>query len=236
MESALRWINKKLKWPSPIPLREPTISCPNNIKKMLKTYSKNKNNLQLFGGYGIIDTMFYMYLFKKYNSSCYILDDKNYSVGLTINTDIYKQEQYDFYEYVSYRLVNCIKNGANIVIIPLTILFDGTGHRNLLVYRKKNNVIEHFEPHGSNILILNRDVPKFIVESLNSFIETLNDDLKKANLDQVTFIPSKEVCPYTYGLQTLENALPYNDKTVKGYCAAWSALFAELVLTNPKPF
>jgi len=203
---------------------------------MLKTYSKNKNNLQLFGGYGIIDTMFYMYLFKKYNSSCYILDDKNYSVGLTINTDIYKQEQYDFYEYVSYRLVNCIKNGANIVIIPLTILFDGTGHRNLLVYRKKNNVIEHFEPHGSNILILNRDVPKFIVESLNSFIETLNDDLKKANLDQVTFIPSKEVCPYTYGLQTLENALPYNDKTVKGYCAAWSALFAELVLTNPKPF
>jgi hypothetical protein len=233
MDSTLRWINKKIQWPLPIPLREPTISCPNNIKKKMEMYSKNKDNLQLFKGYGIIEAMFYMYLFKRYNSSCYIIDSKNYAVGLTLNKRIDNEEQYNFYDYVAYRLKNCIKKGSNIVIIPLTILFNGTGHMNILVYRKANNVIEHFEPHGRTLMIRNKEVKGFLKKSLNSFMENLNDYFKKANLDQVTFIPSKEVFPYYIGLQTLESALPYNDKNVKGYCAAWSALFAELVLTNP---
>ena len=231
MESTLKWIKKKMKWPRPIPL---TIACPNNIKNKMEIYSKNKDNLQLFGGYGIIDTMFYMYLFKKYNSSCYLIDHKNYNVGLNIILgNIYKDEQLDFYDYVSTRLITCIKKGSNIIIIPLTFTFHGTGHKNLLVYRKTNNVIEHFEPHGSTFRTLYTDVPEFINKSLDSFVAILNDHMKKSNLEQVTFIPSNKVCPYFYGLQSLESALPNNDKNVKGYCVAWSMFFAELVLSNP---
>ena len=74
-----------------------------------------------------------------------------------------------------------------------------------------------------------------IVPQLKSFIDMLNSNLIKIKKKPVTLISSDVVCPYIYGLQGLESASKQVKYLIqgKGYCAAWSMFFTELVLKNP---
>lgn len=109
-----------------------------------------------------------------------------------------------------------------------------TNHANLLIYRKKDNIIEHFEPHGS-VFMGNIEDKRSIVTQLKSFIDMLNSDLIKIKKNPVTLISSDVVCPYIYGLQGLEARSKQKNLSLEGngYCTAWSMFFTELVLKNP---
>ena len=63
----------------------------------------------------------------------------------------------------------------------------------------------------------------------------LNSNLIKIKKKTVTLISSNVVCPHIYGLQGLESLSTRVKYPLqgKGYCAAWSMFFTELVLKNP---
>lgn len=224
---------KKIKMPEPIHIKK--------INTKLDFFSKN-NVIRQWPAYDIIDTLFYLYLFNKYKHNCLIkyqavTSVRSLGVELQIdknlsNVDTIKYEKH--LQVVSKQLSQCIEKNPDSIIIPLYLKTKEGGHANILIYRKNNN-IEHFEPHGSNYLSANTSLDKKIKIELNKFIDLLNSKLKKNNKPLVNLIPSYEVCPYIYGLQSLaeQSNLQRSPLEGKGYCAAWSMFFTELVLKNP---
>ena len=225
---------KKIKMPEPIHIKK--------INTKLDFFSKT-NVIRQWSGYDVIDTLFYLYLFNKYKQNCLIKykgASSKHSLGLElqIKSNLSRTE-YSVYEkhlrMVSIKLSECIEKNPDSIIIPLYIKKSNGGHANILIYRKKDNVIEHFEPHGSKIITQNPQNNQLIETQLNLFIAMLNEQLKKKNKPPVNLIPSNTVCPYIYGLQGLEEKASQKKSALEGggYCAAWSMFFTELVLKNP---
>ncbi len=213
----------KLKLPEPLPNRK----LSNKLEKFL-----NNKTIKKWDGNRFLSSLFYLYLFNKYKHSC---------VGLNIDLHIRPLDKQEMIFHnmrlnnAVIQLVNCIKKGMSTVIIPVSLYFrSGPGHANLLIYRKKDNVIEHFEPHGqmygdgsSETELYN----KLINQRLEDLVDTINFNL----LDQrVKLVPANEVCPRIDGLQALEGIIEKNIDVEGGYCVAWSMFFAELVLKNPE--
>ena len=252
---------KRFLWPVPIPLPpkltpEPFIVTPDSIKPQpvyirskrkcekyihakIGNFSVNNANLKKFSSHPIVMTLFYLYLFKKYKSECILIaDEYYYRMGLVIYMeDFYKVLNLGYYEKVSATLVNCIRGGSNIIILPVYLIFttgiDGNAHANVLIYRKLNNVIEHFEPHGSQFLGGYEKEREFIKREIGEFIRIFNIHLNMNHLHEIQLIESSKVCPYTRGLQGLECSVKDKQETIGGYCAAWSMFFSELALANP---
>ena len=225
---------KKIKMPEPIHIKK--------INSKLDFFS-NTNVIRQWSGYDVIDTLFYLYLFNKYKQNCLIKykgASSKHSLGLElqIKTNLPRTE-YSVYEkhlqMVSIKLSECIEKNPDSIVIPLYIKKSNGGHANILIYRKKDNVIEHFEPHGSKIITRDPQNNQLIETQLNLFIAMLNEQLKKNNKPPVNLIPSNTVCPYIYGLQGLEEKASQKKSALEGggYCAAWSMFFTELVLKNP---
>jgi len=225
---------KKIKMPEPIHIKK--------INTKLDFFSKT-NVIRQWSGYDVIDTLFYLYLFNKYKQNCLIKykgASSKHSLGLElqINTNL-SRNQYSAYEkhlqMVSIKLSECIEKNPDSIIIPLYLKKSNGGHANILIYRKKDNVIEHFEPHGSKMITRDPQNNQLIETQLNLFIAMLNEQLKKKNKPPVNLIPSNTVCPYIYGLQGLEEKASQKKSALEGggYCAAWSMFFTELVLKNP---
>ena len=225
---------KKIKMPEPIHIKK--------INTKLDFFSKT-NVIRQWSGYDVIDTLFYLYLFNKYKQNCLIKykgASSKHSLGLElqIKTNLSRNE-YSVYEkhlqMVSIKLSECIEKNPDSIVIPLYIKKSDGGHANILIYRKKDNVIEHFEPHGSKIITRDPQNNQLIETQLNLFIAMLNEQLKKNNKPPVNLIPSNTVCPYIYGLQGLEEKASQKKTALEGggYCAAWSMFFTELVLKNP---
>lgn len=222
---------KKIKLPEPLHIKK--------IHSKLDLFSE-KNIIRQWPGYDIIDTLFYLYLFNKYKNKCLIKSkglnsDIALGLELQIQTRILQKNKYqDHLKSVAEQLVACIERGIASIVIPLYLKTPEGGHANILIYRKKDNVIEHFEPHGSRYLGSSDKFNKLIDKKLNEFILVLNKQLKKNNKEPVKLIPSNDVCPIIYGLQVLEET---STKKIPleggGYCAAWSMFFTELALKNP---
>jgi len=165
----------KIVLPEPIHIR--------NIHTKLDMFSEKGSNISKWGGYDIIDTIFYLYLFNKYKSKCLLysrapLSSTSIGLELLVKSRISSQEkqQYSsYYNKIVTQLTNCIKRpDMTNIIIPLYLKFAGnTGHANVLIYRKNNNEIEHFEPHGSHFSGEKKDIES-IDKKLNEFILLLN--------------------------------------------------------------
>jgi hypothetical protein len=225
---------KKIKMPEPIHIKK--------IHSKLDLFSE-KNVIRQWPGYDIIDTLFYLYLFNKYKNNCLIKHPgitSNIALGLELhvtekvaNRKIYK----DHLLSVSKQLSECIGRNLNSIVIPLYLKsITNGGHANLLIYRKNNNTIEHFEPHGAYYsLSTNNQMNKLIDIRLNEFMSILNKQLKQNNKPPVKLIPSNDVCPVIKGLQALEESSTKQKLPLEGggYCAAWSMFFTELALKNP---
>jgi hypothetical protein len=191
-----------------------------------------------------IRSMFYLYLFKKYKSNCFI-HAKNLvgkGIGMTLRLFNNKMVEREL-DIVSELLVGCISKLENkIVIIPINFYgFSETdklaAHANVLIYRKKFNQIEQFEPHGQRFSGPDKDVANDLVaKAIKMFVSKVNAKLISLKKPEVQFIHSSEVCPYINGLQSLESSSELVTKIEEGggYCAAWSMFFTELCLQNPE--
>ncbi len=96
-----------------------------------------------------------------------------------------------------------------------------SGHTNILIYDKKKNTVERFEPHGY------KDSEKKLMP------EKLNVALKKYFSEKwpgVKFITPQELCHKCVGLQVLQ---AIEKKSELGFCVAWSLLYIEYRLQNP---
>ena len=226
-----------IKLPEPIRVK--------NIHHKLDIFAEN-NDIKGWNGNEIVDTFFYLYLFNKYKQNCFIRSNKleknkaYYFLGLKLQIKEKKDttiEETNIFEKhmleIAKQLSNCIKRQElPNIILPLYLEFSCGGHANLLIYRQKNNVIEHFEPHGSHIRMPAKN-RQSINKKLDEFISILNTELPQES--QVQLVGANDVCPMFDGFQALEekSTIPKLEIQGRGYCAAWSMFFTELSLKNP---
>jgi hypothetical protein len=215
-------------------------------KKVIQKFEDlNKNGekmLKSFLGFPEIETIFYLYLFKKYKSDCFLYNEdaefRVFGLNLNIISRVSKAKEKLFKEHINVIasvFVECLMRGVETIIVPLTI-YDNKDitHANILIYRKKFNQIEHFEPHGSLYMGDERRANK-VKKPILSFINKINKILVENKKDELKFIPSDQVCPNLDGLQGLEceSTLISNEAESTGYCIPWNMFFTELCLANP---
>lgn len=239
--------NTKIKLPIPF---EPTQKELKQIKKLeTKLQKLNKTGsgyVFTFAGTKEIETMYYLYLFKKYKSNCLVHRGYRNGGAFGLSIEISKNYSQNQIEQLQFRikdlakvLVNCIKTpDTNIIVIPVSLWLIDTdgGHANVLIYRKKLNQLEHFEPHGS-IFLKNNQEKKIVYSWILYFCECVNQELSIDGINQdINLIRSEDVCPYIDGLQNLESSSKLFSYTNEpnGYCLAWSMFFTELCLKNPE--
>jgi len=242
----------QIKFPEEYTLEEANKKITKKINRLSK---KGLEKISEFIGTSSIEAMFYLYLLKKYKSPCFLIEatSGDFWEILGINLKIrefYSVEESEFInsylERLAVKLVHCIKNDVNIIIIPLGLTLyypDGTddGHANVLIYRKKFNHIEHFEPHGKIGSFDNEKLNSSIDLFLKLFVEYVNIELFKnksqvEDLKPIELIEANQVCPYIHGFQTYEEGssiITNLEIEGGGYCAAWSMFFTELCLKNP---
>jgi len=213
------------------------------MTKLEDLNKKGENILNTFLGFREIEAIFYLYLFKKYKSSCFLYNEdvKFRVLGLNINikTRVSKENEKLYKEQINVLasvFAECVLRNVKTIIVPITI-YDNKDvtHANILVYRKKFNQIEHFEPHGNYFMWEEKRSAK-IKKPLLKFVSIVNDILKENGKTPISYIASEEVCPTEEGLQSLETAsqlLPTNEIDTEGYCISWNMFFTELCLANP---
>jgi hypothetical protein len=228
-----------------IKLPEP-IKISKRIANELDELERKGETIVRVCGQANIEALFYLYLIKKYKSNCVAnkigklrRDSTMLGVSIDIKKKLTKEESAEMREdlvNLAKTLTKCIKKGEKTIIIPL-YYYKGVsllGHANMLIYRRTTNVVEHFEPHGGEFKG-DKNSQENIEKIMNLFIRFFNDELKKERLPEVTYIEASNVCPYLYGLQTIEerSQLKRSKDEPGGYCSIWSMFFAELCLKNP---
>jgi hypothetical protein len=110
-------------------------------------------------------------------------------------------------------LDRCINKKSRYIISFCLLFVGGSGHANILIIDKKDNIIERFEPNGS-IFLEN--------EEYSGLIKILDDKLTVyfSNLGY-KYKPPQEFCP-NLGIQLVENK--FTKKT--GFCVSWSIIYA----------
>lgn len=228
-------------------------------KKILLLGLKGIGKIPHFHGTSLIESMFFLYLFKKYKTPCYLIEDytSGYEIlGITLPIENEYTEDsltpiVEYLKSIASKLVKCILNGTNIIMIPLELkIYNNTDesmdHANMLIYRKKYNHIEHFEPHGQKFMAGSIENEVLIQQSTNLllkiFVESINEELlanshqSAKDITPLKLITSNEVCPYLRGFQAEEENIDLfkdDEKEGGGYCSAWSMFFTELCLKNP---
>jgi hypothetical protein len=214
------------------------------LTKFENLNEKGKEIFDSFWGYTEMEAIFYLYLFKKYKSNCflysYIDDDDFRFFGLTIsiksNQSKSKTRLFNTHiNSIAKSFTECVLENVKTIIIPV-VIYDNKNvvHANVLIYRKKFNQIEHFEPHGEYYMGDEKLANKIKV-NISKFISKVNSILKENGKNEINFIPSDQVCPTEEGLQALEgmSTLPSNEYDDTGYCLPWNLFFTELCLANP---
>jgi len=232
----------ELKFPEPL---SDKITYTNKIANKMNMIFKKSQSIQPYKGNVIFKSLFFLYLFNKYKTKCFIIEKNNMGENVPQikiyinpnNLDANNQSRIDFIN----KLTKCIANNEPIIIIPLNLQIQMTsvveGHSNLLIYRNSSRELEHFEPHGLQYSgNYGTYVGQYLNEYLKNVVESTNAQLKLKGLANIQLVNSFEVCPYVEGIQAIEEKsnLPYLAIEPGGYCSAWSMFFTELCLKNPE--
>lgn len=259
-----------LKFPKlPLNLTESSKETALRLQKLLAVFNtggdKDKKELAAWGvnRQYYLRSMFYMYLFNKYENSCIIdenpscdkLPDICEHVGDMVlkvygfeyerpnSVDKVKWNAYQKYlRNYAKKIHKCLKH-KKMVVVPVRLHWPGSGdyrndaqygtHANLLVVRKSNHTIEVVEPHGSRLLANEPRMDPY--KAYTNVVAMINKTLPN-NSEKYSIVFSHEVCPYSSGLQSLEGyANIFKDSIIEGggYCSIWSMFTTEMILSNP---
>jgi hypothetical protein len=216
-----------------------------NVEHSLDYLNRKGETIFDFTGSYYVESLFYLYLLKKYKSDCYVgLENKGRRLGLSIGikSDYTKEEMKGIEEYlndVASQVADCIVRGQTTIIIPLQIKVKEGNHANVLIFRKNTNELEHFEPHGKFYIGKAEGyVEKTKDKLFDIFVKMINTELIRARykMPPIKYIKSSDVCPYINGMQSFEatSLLIKTKAEPGGYCVAWSMFFTELCLKNPE--
>jgi len=203
----------------------------------------NNINFVSYTGQTIDVLMGLIYLRKKYNNICTSLNInyKNNEKLLEFykNMGIYKNPKFDFLNYeilwiyqkmfIPNELSLIIKNFKKnkhyqYLIIPIGIELAKGGHANMLIYTKKTNELERFEPYGKDFPINFNYIPDLLDKYIYDYFSKFFDNL-------IYLSPSKyqdKIGPQL--LDTNELTKFKNIGDPGGYCAAWSIWYSDIRL------
>lgn len=109
-----------------------------------------------------------------------------------------------------------------LTLIPLATVV----HANIIIYDKKLNKIERFEPYGSTKSLM-KDDDKIDIYLKNLFKKNINNEIKYVG-------PKDFMTQSKFQLISSENDIKNRKITDPvGYCLAWCLWFVELRLSNP---
>jgi hypothetical protein len=235
-------------------------------------YLVDRGNDPQWVGNWLIYYLYLFHLFKKYKhtDSIYIHDYDIFKKGINLDYKIESYSnsvlerpdrtwsiffmQEPLFSYIQF-LISKIQMGSDILIIPLMINVtnvttnpDGTTsedtitHKNVLIYKRCLNALEHFEPYGDYFKgrSVDTDIRKCLLQLTNYINITCRTkikfyDNKSTSLNRNRSIPYSSNNYPSAGPQSLEFWAPeYTQfERDKGYCVAWSLLFIELSLKYP---
>jgi len=177
---------------------------PDACSTFSRNFSENKELCRFYKSIGII-----------MNTRCEFL---NFEI-VWVHNKLYLVE--DFYD--NFR--RCIsRNDKRFVIIPLGIEMRQGSHANYLLYDKKNNEIERFEPHGSSTPPGLNYNPSLLDDILEVRFKEINNDIR--------YIRPKDYLP-KIGFQLLD-VYERNKKKIGdpgGFCALWTIWYVDMRLT-----
>ena len=228
--------------------------------KFMTTIHDMGDNISTWSGYDTIDSLYFIYLLKKYKVFCFTRTAppkfKSYKTLSYIHnstlvvpaTKLTKEDSSILREYFlryCQKLIPCFRKDSNsprkdVDIIPIRITLivkpkTSGGHANIAFIRLRENIVEFVEPHGKYMGSTKYDNIT-IAKHFKLFVECLNQVVasKKVEHNFSTVLPN-EVCPEPHGFQTLESwsKLKKERKESGGYCVLWSLLITELSLLNP---
>jgi hypothetical protein len=117
------------------------------------------------------------------------------------------------------QIITCIKNNPKLIIIPLHLLINETGHSNILIIMPIFKYICYFEPHG---IQTQTDINTYFDTDMviETYIKQLYPEFKDFNFSNLG-----NYCPLGLGPQSLQTL--YN-----GHCLAWSLFTIILYIIN----
>jgi hypothetical protein len=138
------------------------------------------------------------------------------------------------------RCIKNIKEGTDILFIPIGVKVGNLNHHNMLIYRKTLGVLEHYEPLGA--VVRYKKAQRLLFE----IVKIMNSANKKHNYKyygkDIEYVEPLHECPvnYTKGFQkveqelvpTLPNHILQRESKI-GFCIMWSFLIAEIAILNP---
>jgi hypothetical protein len=127
------------------------------------------------------------------------------------------------YTQLGIQLQYYISQNIDIICIPFNFEEKyGEGHANMLIYRPKLKIVEHFEPHGS--YYGGEEISSSVSEYIQRAMINLWENQLKPWIGQVKYISTDIVCPISYGLQSISKDFG---------CLMWSLFVADFALSNP---
>ncbi|CAH6421517.1 Ankyrin repeat protein [uncultured virus] len=157
----------------------------------------------------------------------------DYFYEITPYLILWKSSSVNFiHKEIEFHSLKCL-NSKNIrfILYKLTLITSKKGiHANILIFDKKNGILERFEPYGV--------VPYLEVEELDMFLEKkfrkiFLKFLKKNQLNFVYYSPKKYKNLISF--QLLSNDTNIFGKKIgdpSGYCLAWTFWYIEMRLLN----
>lgn len=123
---------------------------------------------------------------------------------------------------------NCVdEKDKRFIVIPLELwgVYNGkpANHSNILIYDKKTNVMERFDPWGNSTWSVYK--PQLLDKKLKEYFSTFFDNLK--------FITPELICDRR--LQGIAEKYAYDEKGIElpGFCSIWSFAYTYLRLLHP---
>ena len=205
----------------------------NLMKEDRKQYIVNKLTTDLY----------LFYLCKKYNqrSTFFIKSNPFNNIGLFIHS---VDNDFGLMDYKKYALhvAKEIMNATDIIIVPITIMYQQGFHANVLIYKKFLNSFEHFEPHGKVLggesgILAKKGKRNVITNLLQEFVRDVNTMIT-SNHREVLYTSSVETSLNLSDIIEIDEVQKIyftgpQHFDLEGYCALWCILMSELSLKYP---
>jgi hypothetical protein len=112
---------------------------------------------------------------------------------------------------------NFLKENSRYFVVPIGIELAQGSHANILIYDKKYNVLERFEPDGSNppngFFYFPDELDTYIYQYFSNYLNNFEYQKPISSIPRISF-------------QRYENLEISNLSDNRGYCGAWSAWYA----------
>lgn len=115
-----------------------------------------------------------------------------------------------------------------LILLPLSIFKEDTGHQNLVVIDKVRQSVEFYDPNGAS-----GHRSKYgngVVDAVSLQWKTillLNFLNSSSGVPTYNILEYEQTCP-NYGLQQYEGIMPYGPRDIHGYCVLWTMFLIHL--------